>query len=425
VLISNSRGPSLVPRMASTALMIKLSITCCSCTRSPWMSGKPSTSSVCTETPSFAASPRVISITSRIASFISKRSFRGGAFLMRSRMLPMTSPARWPSLTMQVSASRTSPSSGGRQFRNRSADWALLTVAVIGCFTSWAIEAVSWPIVATRFAYARSICTSRYRRSLSRASASARLRSVKSSTKATPWFPLFSKLATPINTGNTAAIFAEVLLLERLQAPSRLQLWDPSSYVEIEPFRRRQVRPAQATADEIFTIVAKHLKECIVGFRDLAFELPDEDADDVGIEQTSDLRVAFFEFAVQCCQRCQVSLYHIAPLQQESEVKIAIFVRLIIENTNHPKCLAIGPSDRNPEIRNHPQFDIGVAFPRFITESVGDQQRLPAFHHSLAIESRIEIGRFAIAVGNPDAPDIMGRVKSMAIRIVSPDGQEW
>jgi catalase len=34
------------------------------------------------------------------------------------------------------------------------------------------------------------------------------------------------------------------------------------------------------------------------------------------------------------------------------------------------------------------------------------------------------IGRFAIAVGNPDAADIMGRVKSMAVRIVSPDGQE-
>jgi catalase len=35
------------------------------------------------------------------------------------------------------------------------------------------------------------------------------------------------------------------------------------------------------------------------------------------------------------------------------------------------------------------------------------------------------IGRFAIAVGNPDASDIMGRVRSMAVRIVSPDGQEW
>ena len=35
------------------------------------------------------------------------------------------------------------------------------------------------------------------------------------------------------------------------------------------------------------------------------------------------------------------------------------------------------------------------------------------------------IGRFAIATGNPNAPDASGRVRSMAIRIVAPDGQEW
>ena len=35
------------------------------------------------------------------------------------------------------------------------------------------------------------------------------------------------------------------------------------------------------------------------------------------------------------------------------------------------------------------------------------------------------IGRFAIAVGDPDARDLTGRVKSMAIRIVAPNGQEW
>ena len=35
------------------------------------------------------------------------------------------------------------------------------------------------------------------------------------------------------------------------------------------------------------------------------------------------------------------------------------------------------------------------------------------------------IGRFAIAVGNPDAPDATGRVRSMAVRIVAPDAEEW
>jgi catalase len=35
------------------------------------------------------------------------------------------------------------------------------------------------------------------------------------------------------------------------------------------------------------------------------------------------------------------------------------------------------------------------------------------------------IGRFAIAVGDPDTPDAEGRVRSMAVRIVAPDGEEW
>jgi catalase len=35
------------------------------------------------------------------------------------------------------------------------------------------------------------------------------------------------------------------------------------------------------------------------------------------------------------------------------------------------------------------------------------------------------IGRFAIATGNPNAADASGRVRSMAIRVVALDGQEW
>jgi len=34
-------------------------------------------------------------------------------------------------------------------------------------------------------------------------------------------------------------------------------------------------------------------------------------------------------------------------------------------------------------------------------------------------------GRFAIATGNPAAPDATGRVRSMALRITAPGGQEW
>jgi catalase len=43
----------------------------------------------------------------------------------------------------------------------------------------------------------------------------------------------------------------------------------------------------------------------------------------------------------------------------------------------------------------------------------------------LAVGHYPVIGRFAIATGDPNAPDATGRVRSMAVRIVAPDGQEW
>jgi catalase len=43
----------------------------------------------------------------------------------------------------------------------------------------------------------------------------------------------------------------------------------------------------------------------------------------------------------------------------------------------------------------------------------------------LAAGSYPVIGRFAIAVGNPEASDVTGRVRSMAIDVITPDGQEW
>ena len=104
VVISNSRGPSLVPLMASMALMSRLRITCCSSTRSPKTSGKSSPRSVCTATPFLTASLWVSSTTSRIAPLVSTHSLPRGAPLMSARTRPMTSPARLPSLTMRTSA---------------------------------------------------------------------------------------------------------------------------------------------------------------------------------------------------------------------------------------------------------------------------------------------------------------------------------
>ena len=91
----------------------------------------------------------------------------------RARTRSTTSPARFPSLIIRESASSTSRKFGGSALSQRRAANAYVTAAVIGWFTSWLIEAVNWPIVATRLACASSSCASRYRCSLSRASASA------------------------------------------------------------------------------------------------------------------------------------------------------------------------------------------------------------------------------------------------------------
>src|ERR1700752_337587 len=61
----------------------------------------------------FTTSVWVSSITSRIAALISKRSFCGGAFLMRARIRSTTSLARLLPFRMLFSACRTSSRSGG------------------------------------------------------------------------------------------------------------------------------------------------------------------------------------------------------------------------------------------------------------------------------------------------------------------------
>jgi hypothetical protein len=95
VLTSSSRGPSLVPVIASIALMIKFRTTCCSSTRSPETGGKVSTSFVCTETPFFSASVRMSSIASRIAALISTgRLRRASSRTLEPRRVPSNRETR-------------------------------------------------------------------------------------------------------------------------------------------------------------------------------------------------------------------------------------------------------------------------------------------------------------------------------------------
>jgi catalase len=70
--------------------------------------------------------------------------------------------------------------------------------------------------------------------------------------------------------------------------------------------------------------------------------------------------------------------------------------------------------------RNHSK---GICFTG-IVEANGAGARLSTAP-MLAAGQYPVIGRFAIATGDPQAPDATGRVRSMAVRIVAPDGEEW
>src|ERR1700739_775748 len=68
--------------------------------------------------------------------------------------------------------------------------------------------------------------------------------------------------------------------------------------MSVTPFRWRQVRPVDATRDEIVTVVSHHLQECVIGLDNATFEIENEDADNVGLDQAPDLRFTFLEIAV-------------------------------------------------------------------------------------------------------------------------------
>src|SRR4029077_12704858 len=109
---------------------------------------------------------------------------------------------------------------------------------------------------------------------------------------------LFVEIGRADQHRHTATVLAEVLLLERLRPSGRLHLFNGASSA-FAPFRRRQVRPEHTTGDEIFTVIAHHAEKRVVGLDYPTFELPKVDADDVGVDQTSDLAFSLFEIAVQ------------------------------------------------------------------------------------------------------------------------------
>src|SRR5260370_13660931 len=68
---------------------------------------------------------------------------------------------------------------------------------------------------------------------------------------------------------------------------------------KVAPFWRSQVLPVQAARDEIFTAVVHHLEKRFIGLNNLAFQVPDEDPHNDGIDETPNLRFAFLQIAIE------------------------------------------------------------------------------------------------------------------------------
>ena len=67
----------------------------------------------------------------------------------------------------------------------------------------------------------------------------------------------------------------------------------------VAPFRRSQVRPADAARGEVLAVVSHDAEKRVIGLDDPAVEVPDEDPDDIGVDQAPDLGFAFRQIAVE------------------------------------------------------------------------------------------------------------------------------
>src|SRR5258706_4742250 len=98
--------------------------------------------------------------------------------------------------------------------------------------------------------------------------------------------------------GHTATVFSSVFLFERLEPAATFLLFDPC-VIPVAPVGRRQICPPYAAREEVLTAVAHHAKKFVIGLKNAAIEIPDENSDDVGIAQAPDLSLAFRDVAVQ------------------------------------------------------------------------------------------------------------------------------
>ena len=126
---------------------------------------------------------------------------------------------------------------------------------------------------------------------------SARLRSVKSKTNATPSSVPPSKIAPPTIRG-CACHLLDLLPFMGLCDSDCLHLCQGARFALL-PFGRGQVGPSHTARDQILTTVSDDAKKGLVGIDDPTVGMPDDDADDVGVDQPPNPCLALLEVAIE------------------------------------------------------------------------------------------------------------------------------
>ena len=112
--------------------------------------------------------------------------------------------------------------------------------------------------------------------------------------------PAFLEVRSPHQDWNPIAVFLKVLLFIGTSGAARFQLCH-AAVVGVAPFGRRQFAPTRASQDEILAVVAEKTKEGLVGIDDAPVNIPDVDANNVGIYKAPDFRFAFEKVIVEPC----------------------------------------------------------------------------------------------------------------------------
>ncbi len=100
------------------------------------------------------------------------------------------------------------------------------------------------------------------------------------------------------NHRQPTAVLADVLLFEWL-GPAGVDRRCQCNIAVSAHRRRGHVTPMDIARKQLITGVTDHAQERVVGLDDFPFHAPDDDADDVGVDQPTDLRFSLGEVAVQ------------------------------------------------------------------------------------------------------------------------------